>query len=71
MKIELTLDELLRIVDMIKNGTEQDNEGYDSYVASDLSDSTKLKCTQCGLTDGVFFSVGRHATAYCEKCYLK
>ena len=36
MKIELTLDELLRIVDMIKNGTEQDNEGSDSYVASDL-----------------------------------
>lgn len=26
------------IVDMIKNGTEQDNEGSDSYVASDLND---------------------------------
>jgi hypothetical protein len=41
MKIELTLDELLRIVDMIKNGVErpteaEDNEGDDSYVASDL-----------------------------------
>jgi late competence protein required for DNA uptake (superfamily II DNA/RNA helicase) len=76
MKIELTMTELMLIVDMIKNGVERatepdDNEGSDSYVASDLSDSTKLKCTQCGLTDGVFFSVGRHATAYCEKCYLK
>ena len=30
------MTELLLIVDMIKNGTEQDNEGSDSYVASDL-----------------------------------
>ena len=36
MKIELTMTELLLIIDMIKNGTEQDNEGSDSYVASDL-----------------------------------
>ena len=36
MKIELTMTELLLLVDMIKNGTEQDNEGSDSYVASDL-----------------------------------
>ena len=30
------MTELLLIIDMIKNGTEQDNEGSDSYVASDL-----------------------------------
>jgi hypothetical protein len=36
MKIELTMTELLLIIDMIKNGTEQDNEGSDSYVESDL-----------------------------------
>ena len=36
MKIELTMTELLLIIDMIKNGVEQDNEGSDSYVASDL-----------------------------------
>jgi hypothetical protein len=36
MKIELTMTELLLIIDMIKNGTEQDNEGDDFYVASDL-----------------------------------
>ena len=38
MKIELTMTELLLIVDMIKNGTEKDNEGSDSYVASDLEE---------------------------------
>ena len=38
MKIELTMTELLLIVDMIKNGTEKDNEGDDFYVASDLDE---------------------------------
>ena len=38
MKIELTMTELLLIVDMIKNGVEQDNEGSDSYVTSDLDE---------------------------------
>lgn len=38
MKIELTMTELMLIVDMIKNGTGQDNEGDDSYVASDLDE---------------------------------
>jgi len=38
MKIELTLDELLRIVDMIKNGTEQDNEGDDFYLMQEFLD---------------------------------
>ena len=32
------MTELLLIVDMVKNGVEQDNEGSDSYVASDLND---------------------------------
>ena len=36
MKIELTMTELMLIIDMIKNGAEQDNEGSDSYIASDL-----------------------------------
>jgi hypothetical protein len=31
MKIELTMTELLLIIDMIKNGTEQDNEGSCSH----------------------------------------
>jgi hypothetical protein len=31
MKIELTMTELMLIVDMIKNGTEQDNEGRDLH----------------------------------------
>ena len=59
MKIELTMTELMLIVDMIKNGTEQDNEGSDSYVASDLDLSypsyvqdffdgdSHHKCTKC------------------------
>lgn len=37
MKIELTITELLLLVDMIKNGTEQDNEGEDSYTLDDLT----------------------------------
>lgn len=42
MKIELTMTELLLIVDMIKKNFEQPDaegyEGYDSYVASDLEE---------------------------------
>jgi late competence protein required for DNA uptake (superfamily II DNA/RNA helicase) len=71
MKIELTMTELLLIIDMIKNGTEQDNEGDDSYVASDLSDSTKPKCTDCGSTDEVLLSATKGFNAYCKKCLLK
>jgi len=84
MKIELTMTELLLIVDMIKNGTEQDNEGDDSYVASDLDLSypsyvqdffdgtdTKLKCTVCGSTDEVLLSAAKGFNAYCKKCTFK
>ena len=38
MKIELTMTELMLIVDMIKNGTEQDNEGDDFYLMQDFVD---------------------------------
>ena len=71
MKIELTMTELMLIVDMIKNGTEQDNEGSDSYVASDLSDSTELKCTDCGSTDDIMLSATKGFNAYCKKCTFK
>jgi hypothetical protein len=60
MKIELTMTELLLIVDMIKNGTEQDNEGTDTYTVKELYDAfingadTKLRCTVCG-SDGMRF----------------
>ena len=38
MKIELTMTELLLIVDMIKNGLEpEDNEGTDFYTESELN----------------------------------
>ena len=38
MKIELTMTELLLIVDMIKNGIEpEDNEGTDFYTESELN----------------------------------
>ena len=37
MKIELTMTELMLIVDMIKNGTEKDNEGTDFYTESELN----------------------------------
>ena len=39
MKIELTMTELMLIVDMIKNGTEQDNEGADTYTVKELYDA--------------------------------
>jgi len=38
MKIELTMTELMLIVDMIKNGTEKDNEGDDFYLMQDFLD---------------------------------
>ena len=38
MKIELTMTELILIVDMIKNGTEQDNEGDDFYLMQHFID---------------------------------
>ena len=38
MKIELTMTELLLLVDMIKNGIEsEDNEGTDFYTESELN----------------------------------
>jgi hypothetical protein len=38
MKIELTMTELMLIVDMIKNGTEQDNEGAgdDAFIQGEI-----------------------------------
>jgi hypothetical protein len=32
MKIELTMTELMLIIDMIKNGTEQDNDGQNHQM---------------------------------------
>ena len=40
MKIELTMTELMLIVDMIKNGTEQDNDGQNHQ--------REMKCESCG-----------------------
>ena len=77
MKIELTMTELLLIVDMIKNGTEQDNEGTDTYAVKELYDAfingadTKLRCTVCGSTDEVMLSATRNFNAYCKKCRFK
>ena len=73
MKIELTIDELLEIIDMIKNGTEQDSEGDDFYMMQDFLDgaNTKLMCTECGSTDDVVLSRPRGFHAYCKKCRLK
>ena len=53
MKIDLTLTELLLIIDMIKNGTEQDNEGNDFYLMQDFIDGDAdlhHKCTKCSST---------------------
>ena len=73
MKIELTITELLLIIDMIKNGTEQDNEGDDFYLMQDFLDGTdtKLRCTVCGSTDDVKLSATRNFNAYCTKCRFK
>ena len=72
MKIELTMTELLLIIDMIKNGTEQDNEGDDFYLMQDFLDGpdTKLKCTDCGSTDDIMFST-KDFSPYCKKCLFK
>ncbi len=60
------------IVDMIKNGTEQDNEGDDFYLMQDFVNEadTKLKCTECGSTDNIMFST-KDFSPYCKKCLLK
>jgi hypothetical protein len=51
MKIELTMTELMLIVDMIKNGTEKDNEGDDFYLMQDFLDGdSHHKCTKCKTT---------------------
>jgi hypothetical protein len=52
MKIELTMTELMLIVDMIKNGTEQDNEGDDFYLMQEFLDGpdSNHKCTKCNAT---------------------
>jgi len=73
MKIELTMTELMLIVDMIKNGTEQDNEGDDFYLMQEFLDGpdTKLKCTDCGSTDDIMLSATRNFKAYCKKCTFK
>ena len=39
MKIELSMTELLLIIDMIKNGSEQDNEGSDFHLMQDFLDA--------------------------------
>ena len=46
MKIELTMTELMLIVDMIKNGTEQDNEGDDFYLMQEFLDGDFNNLTQ-------------------------
>jgi len=51
MKIELTIQELLQVIDMIKNGTEQDNEGDDFYLMQEFLDgSSHHKCDKCNAT---------------------
>jgi len=51
MKIELTMTELMLIVDMIKNGTEQDNEGDDFYLMQEFLDGDlHHKCAKCNAT---------------------
>jgi hypothetical protein len=49
MKIELTLYELLEIVDLLKNG--KDNEGDDFYLMQEFLDGDlHHKCTKCNAT---------------------
>jgi hypothetical protein len=51
MKIEITMTELMLIVDMIKNGTEKDNEGDDFYLMQEFLDGdSHHKCTKCNAT---------------------
>ena len=45
------MTELLLIVDMIKNGTEKDNEGDDFYLMQDFLDGNlHHRCTKCNAT---------------------
>lgn len=51
MKIELTIQELLEIIDMIKYG--EHNEGDDFYLMQDFIDGDAdlhHKCTKCNST---------------------
>jgi len=51
MKIDLTMTELLLIIDMIKNGTDQDNEGDDFYLMQEFLDgNSHHKCVKCNAT---------------------
>ena len=61
MKIELTMTELLLIVDMIKNGIEpEDNEGTDFYTEDELNTKeTMTDITKCW----------GHGCALKETCY--
>jgi hypothetical protein len=49
MKIDLTMTELLLIIDMIKNGIEpEDNEGTDFYTEDELNNrKTMTDITKC------------------------
>lgn len=71
MKIELTIQELLEIIDVIKYG--ENNEGDDFYLMQDFisEKDTKLKCTECGASDDVMFSAARGFMPYCKKCTWK
>lgn len=71
MKIELTMTELMLIIDMIKNG--ENNEGDDFYLMQDFvtGTDTKPKCVGCGSTDEVLLSATKGFNAYCKKCLLK
>lgn len=64
------MTELLLIVDMIKNGTEQDNEGNDSYTLDDFVDGreTRLKCAGCGTKKNVKLSAIGNFMPYCKEC---
>lgn len=45
------MTELMLIVDMIKNGTEQDNEGDDFYLMQEFLDGDlHHKCAKCNAT---------------------
>ena len=49
MKIELTIQELLEIIDVIKYG--ENNEGDDFYLMQDFLDGdSHHKCTKCKTT---------------------
>ena len=49
MKIELTIQELLEIIDVIKYG--EHNEGNDFYLMQDFLDGySHHKCTKCNAT---------------------